>query len=187
MRKSIKRQGKQAEEEVSFILRSLGAEYQVFDDVTLKTPKGTTQIDHIVISPYGVFVIETKSHKGVIIGNDSYKYWLQVLKGYRYSFYSPYRQNYAHLITLYKLFNLSYKYFLGLICFTSDTVNLYKCNCSRVLHISSLRQTIQAYKNILLSPSQVEELCYKLKTNSFNSKYMEKKHIKYVKSLQGKV
>jgi hypothetical protein len=186
LKRSLKAQGKQAEQQVSFILRNLGSEYRVFDDVTLKTPKGTTQIDHVVISPYGIFVIETKSHKGTIIGSEDYKYWLQILRGSRYSFYSPFLQNYAHLKTLYKLFNLNYKYFLGLICFTSDSVNLYKCTCSRVVHISNLAQVIANYKTILLSSNDIERLSYLLKTNSYNSKYMEQKHIKYVKSLQRK-
>lgn len=186
MKKSLKVQGKQAEQQVSFILRNLGKEYQVFDDITLKTPKGTTQVDHVVLSPYGVFVVETKSHKGMIIGDDNWKYWIQVLRGKRYSFYSPFLQNYAHLKTLYNLFNLNYKYFLGLICFTSDNVNLFKCNCSRALHISCLAQTILGYKTRLLSDTDVECLAYILKTSSYNSKYMAQKHIKYVKSLQRK-
>ena len=36
-------------------------EYAVFDDITLDTSLGPTQIDHIVVSRYGVFVVETKN------------------------------------------------------------------------------------------------------------------------------
>ncbi len=41
-------------------------EYRVLNNIMLKTERGTTQIDHIVLSLYGVFVIETKNYKGWI-------------------------------------------------------------------------------------------------------------------------
>ncbi len=42
-------------------------QYHIIDNVTISNDqKGTTQIDHIVISKYGIFVIETKNMKGWI-------------------------------------------------------------------------------------------------------------------------
>lgn len=41
------------------ILMQLPDEYYVMDDVMLKITNGTTQIDHKVVSKYGVFAIET--------------------------------------------------------------------------------------------------------------------------------
>ena len=35
--------------------------YTLFKNVTLPTEDGTTQIDHVIVSRYGVFVIETKN------------------------------------------------------------------------------------------------------------------------------
>lgn len=42
--------------------------YHLIRNVTLLTEDGTTQIDHIIVSPYGVFVVETKNMKGWIFG-----------------------------------------------------------------------------------------------------------------------
>lgn len=67
--RALKIQGNEAEKGVADILYSLGSAYNVFNNVMLKTGKGTTQIDHVVISRYGIFVIETKSHKGTIFGD----------------------------------------------------------------------------------------------------------------------
>ena len=53
------------------ILMQLPDEYHVMDDVMLKTTNGTTQIDHIVVSKYGIFAIETKNYRGEIYGNDN--------------------------------------------------------------------------------------------------------------------
>ena len=41
-------------------------QYHLIKNVTLPTDDGTTQIDHIVVSQFGVFVIETKNMKGWI-------------------------------------------------------------------------------------------------------------------------
>ena len=39
----------------------------------------TSQIDHIVINPNGVFIIETKNYSGRIYGQESQLEWTQVL------------------------------------------------------------------------------------------------------------
>ncbi len=39
-------------------------EYHLINNATLPAQKGTTQIDHIIVSRYGVFVVETKNMKG---------------------------------------------------------------------------------------------------------------------------
>ena len=45
-------------------------EYIVLNDLMLPTSYGTTQIDHVVLSLYGVYVIETKNYTGTLIGNE---------------------------------------------------------------------------------------------------------------------
>ncbi len=52
-------------------------EYHLIKNVTLPTPDGTTQIDHVIVSKYGVFVIETKNMKGWIFGSSNQKVWTQ--------------------------------------------------------------------------------------------------------------
>jgi hypothetical protein len=55
-----------------------------------------TQIDHLVVSNYGIFAIETKAHMGWIFGNGYDKYWTEVIFRDKFRFYNPVRQNYAH-------------------------------------------------------------------------------------------
>lgn len=57
--------------------------YRVFNDIVLPRPdgKGTTQIDHVVVSPFGIFVIETKNYAGWIFGDETSRYWTQVIHG----------------------------------------------------------------------------------------------------------
>ena len=54
---SPKQKGKRGELRVHDILMQLPDEYHVLDDVVLNTERGTTQIDHVVVSKYGVFAI----------------------------------------------------------------------------------------------------------------------------------
>ena len=53
--------------------------YHLIPDVTLPTPNGTTQIDHVIVSRYGIFVIETKTYKGWIYGGERDAKWTQVI------------------------------------------------------------------------------------------------------------
>ena len=43
--------------------------YRRYLDVTLPTVDGTTQIDHVFVSVFGVFVVETKNKGGWIFGS----------------------------------------------------------------------------------------------------------------------
>jgi len=45
-------------------------QYHLIKNVTLPTTDGTTQIDHIIVSRYGIFVVETKNMKGWIFGSE---------------------------------------------------------------------------------------------------------------------
>lgn len=57
-----------------------GPEYRLLNDLTLPDGDGsTTQIDHFLLSPYGLFVIETKNYKGWIFGGERQKTWTQKL------------------------------------------------------------------------------------------------------------
>ena len=55
-------------------LNKLPGEYLFLSDVMLEIDGKTTQIDHIVFSKYGIFVIETKQRNTYITGNEHDKY-----------------------------------------------------------------------------------------------------------------
>ena len=73
--------GDTGELEISSALKSLPDYYHIIDDVLLQTKKGSTQLDHVIVSPFGIFVIETKNHKGMIFGDCCGQVWTQVLNG----------------------------------------------------------------------------------------------------------
>ena len=71
--------GRIGEQRVAHILGRLPKDrYRIINNLLLRTSSGgTTQIDHVVISEYGIFVIETKFYKGWIYGGESSEYWTQ--------------------------------------------------------------------------------------------------------------
>lgn len=72
-------------------------DYHLMNHVTLRMKDGTTQIDHILVSRFGVFVIETKDYKGWIFGNAQHATWTQVLFKAKFKFQNPILQNLRHV------------------------------------------------------------------------------------------
>lgn len=71
--------------------------YTLLNDCTLPDEQNqTTQIDHILLSPFGIFVIETKNYKGWIFGNQHQKTWTQKIYKKSFKFQNPLHQNYKH-------------------------------------------------------------------------------------------
>lgn len=100
---SPKFKGKMGEKVIQFQHKHFldNEQYVLFNDCTLPTSDGlTTQIDHILVSCFGVFVIETKNYKGWIYGGEHQKMWTQTLYKNKYKFQNPIHQNYKHIKVL---------------------------------------------------------------------------------------
>lgn len=78
-------------------------EYTVLNDILLKINDSTTQIDHIVISRSGIFVIETKNYKGWIHGHERSEYWTQTIYEYKQKLRNPIKQNWVHVLAIKEL------------------------------------------------------------------------------------
>jgi hypothetical protein len=72
-------------------------DYHLMNHVTLPMNDGTTQVDHILVSRFGVFVIEAKDYKGWIFANANQANWTQVLFNWKFRFQNPIFQNLRHV------------------------------------------------------------------------------------------
>ena len=116
---SPERIGQSGEVEVAEILSELPeSNYRVLNDVLIKVGNISIQIDHIVVSIYGIFVIETKNYKGWIIGKETSYEWTQCIYNFKNKFYNPIRQNYTHISVLKNILNLSDHFFIPIVVFT---------------------------------------------------------------------
>jgi hypothetical protein len=73
-----------------------GPDYHLMNHITVQLEDGTTQVDHILVSRFGVFVIETKDYKGWIFANAKHASWTQVLFTKKFKFQNPIFQNLRH-------------------------------------------------------------------------------------------
>jgi len=95
--------------------------YHLIPDLMLPTDDGTTQIDHVVVSRYGVFVVETKNYTGWIFGKERDAQWTQQLYKRKERIQNPLRQNYKHTKTLSDLTGIPGNYFKSVVVFAGDS------------------------------------------------------------------
>lgn len=72
-------------------------DYHLLNHVTVHLTDGTTQIDHILVSRFGIFVIETKDYTGWIFASANQRTWMQVIYKQKFRFQNPLLQNYRHV------------------------------------------------------------------------------------------
>lgn len=131
--------------------------YFLLNDKLLTNTENTTQVDHVVASIYGIFVIETKNYSGTIYGNEYADKWTQYIWGHKYPFHNPIKQNYAHIEAIRKLHPvLNDLNYISIIVFPNDIKLNVTSTKAHVIHASELLQTILSYSE---------------KTTSFNSVY----------------
>lgn len=97
--------------------------YADLHNVTLPTPDGgSTQIDHLIFSPYGVFVLETKNLKGWIFGSERQAEWTQKIhKNHSQKFQNPLRQNYLHTQTVRAMLGLPAEQVHSVVAFVGES------------------------------------------------------------------
>lgn len=91
--------------------------YVSLNNITLQTGNGTTQIDHIIVSKFGIFVIEAKNMDGWIFGDEKSAQWTQSLFGKKYRFQNPLHQNYRHTKALQEFLGIDQSKLISLVMF----------------------------------------------------------------------
>ena len=102
--------GNKGEKKVKDILKKIKDYHKVLNDITFVVGKTemSHQIDHILIHPHGVFVIETKNYYGEIICDTYDSFWIKVVKGNKEKIANPLKQNKSHMIVVKKLLKNKY-------------------------------------------------------------------------------
>lgn len=125
------------------------SEYKIIHDIKIKNPTRntkTSQIDHLVVSKYGIFSIETKAYKGKIYGKEYSRNWSQYLGNKKHDFMNPILQNYGHIKAVEAILKETYpgmKYF-SIIAFSPEA-NLegVKVKDAKICKISKVGKLIE--------------------------------------------
>lgn len=183
IRFSRRRSGDAGEKLVhSLIKRVASKDWVVFKDYMLSTDGKTTEIDHIVVNPRGVFVIETKDYGGKIYGKDTRSEWLQVIgkSKTKNKFYSPVKQNAAHVNRI--------KYILGNVPVFSVVVfvgnNAGRVHSKYIVKTGKLGKRLLKGKNVL-SGEDIKHIGSKLEKHK--SGISVAKHVHNIKEDQKKI
>jgi restriction system protein len=164
-------------------------EYTLFKDITLKISEGdTTQIDHIVVSPYGIFIIETKNMKGWIFIKRNPRVWTQSTYGGKYDFQNPVDQNYKHLKTVEKLININEKALISMVVFIKNN-EFKKGKPERVFNsIGALLKEIRSHnKKRLLSNDSIKMVCERIELHRMDrGRKTNKEHIRNLNNRHNK-
>jgi hypothetical protein len=158
-------------------------QYRLIKNVTLPTENGTTQIDHLIVSPYGVFVIETKNMKGWIYGSKNEPYWTQKIFKYSSKFQNPIHQNYKHVKTLEQLLGLKDNQIHSLIVFVGECK--FKTEIPEsVTYGAGYIRYIKSKKEPVLSQEKAFEVLDLIETKRLSRSFKtDREHVAHVKNI----
>lgn len=199
---------------VAAVMKSLPSQYHVLNDIILDTGTKlekyqpqiygvdnfkhitrngkvysvihqTTQLDHIIVSNYGIFVIETKNHKGFIFGDLNGAVWTQTFRGAgHFTFYNPVQQNEGHLRNLSKQTGIKRNFMTGMIVFTNPEANLENVKCPFCYTVDQLYNAILSFNKPIWNNKQVVRVIQAIEKLNSNSYFKAKQHEEYVQHLK---
>lgn len=157
--------------------------YRLFKNVTLPTEDGTTQIDHVIVSRHGVFVIETKNMKGWIFGSPEQKFWTQKIYRHTNKFQNPLHQNYKHTQTLQSALEPDPGKVFSLVVFAGDST--FKTPMpDNVVCAGDYIQFIKRKTQTILSDSKVLDICAKIESGRLKPTIKtHREHVRHVKTI----
>lgn len=152
--------GGTAERDVHWLLKQLPREFIVLHDILLPNAEWTqrSQIDHLVISRYGIFCIETKGWTGKIYGNGNSSHVSVFYGGQRYRQYSPFAQNQSHLRTLNHLLGDYLRAPIIPLTVFPQAAQLTLYDTTGAISLDALLPTIQSYTKEIYSEQAVASI-----------------------------
>ena len=176
--------GQIGENDVKRILSYLPKEeYIVLNDVLLPSNNRMTQLDHVVVSLYGIFVIETKNYSGTIYGSPNSQQWTQYSHGQKYSFHNPLFQNQVHVDAILKKTHVYSRDIIPLVVFTGSAC-IKAGQCRSVINIEQLYETIKRYQNKIFTPEQID---YYARIIDFAIEESDENKRKHIQSVQDRI
>jgi len=157
--------------------------YHLIKNVTLPTEDGSTQIDHIVVSIYGIFVVETKNIRGWIYGSPKQRMWTQKIYKHSSKFQNPLHQNYKYVKILQSLLGVSEQQIYSVVVFVGGST--FKTEMpDNVTHGRGYISFIRSKTNSVIPESEVKEITDKIENGRLTPSFKTNRdHVKHVKNI----
>lgn len=162
----------------------LPPDYHLMNHITLRVNDGTTQVDHVLVSRFGVFVIETKDYKGWLFANEDQAKWTQVLFHWKFRFQNPIVQNRRHVLAVKRLLDfLPPDAIKSAVVFTGDAE--FKTDIPRgVFRIPEFIGYVRGHSEELMSLNRVQFCVGRLETERLA--VTRKTDVEHIQSLRRK-
>jgi hypothetical protein len=138
--------------------------YVPLNNLTMPTTSGTTQIDHVIVSKYGIFVIETKNIDGWIFGDERSPQWSIVKPGRKYRIQNPLHQNYRHVKAIAEFLDLEEDRLHSLVMFWGECE--FKTEMPRNVMLTGYATYIKSFEKILFTDVEVISIAEALKNGA---------------------
>ncbi|MDF2947470.1 MAG: hypothetical protein K0S51_2149 [Bacillales bacterium] len=171
------------------VLEKLGNNQKLLTNLYIPKEDGTTtEIDLVLISNTGIYVIESKNYSGWIFGDEKNKNWTQSLPNKRKNqFFNPVWQNSAHINALKNVLEFKNDDFYKSYIVFSERCTLKKINVSSKIKVikrdsflKSIKSDIECSSKLLSEP-EVDKLYNFLQKFSLASDNIKKNHINRLK------
>lgn len=182
----FKVRGRNGESKVNNCLRKFkGKDFARAKDIMLPFRGKTSQIDNLLISRYGIFVIETKNYTGIIKGRENSPKWLQVFPNSVQNpreFYNPVWQNEGHVKSLQALLTESFPNlrYHNIVVFSNECI---PPEIPNVINLKELHSTLKARMTgpPVLSSEDVLAIKKSIDKNNIKDSKKRSEHVVYAK------
>lgn len=181
-----KTRGRSGEATVDRCLRKFKRKgFTRFRDVMLPTRSQTAQIDNILVSPAGIFVIETKNYGGTIKGQPDQAQWVQRFPGSKQpsrEFFNPIWQNNGHIRALRELLGSSFPHvkYHNVVVFSNNCVFP---DIPGVVSFKGLKSYLKREMKgkSFLSENDVENIKSIIERNNITNRKQRSEHVAFAK------
>lgn len=161
--------------------------YRVLNDLLIPRSDGKmTQIDHVVVSTFGLFVIETKNYQGLILGRDRDNEWTQILnKRTRHRFLSPVIQNRIHVRALREMLpDIDADCFHSIVVFSNGAKLRTEVTDTHVVNVRDLLRTIRSYTTPKLTEEQITQVIERIAAVDNKDRGSRREHVARIRDLK---
>lgn len=144
----------------------------------------TSEVDIVLVTTKGIYVIENKNYSGWVFGNEHYKNWYQTFpNGEKYTFYNPIWQNRTHIRALSQFLNFEMSVFHSYIVFTGENFKGKIQHDSEDFTVATHENILRLLNNDILgkysifSSNDVDNIAMKLYSCSNVNDYIKQQHI----------
>jgi len=134
--------------------------YHHFRKIILPTSRGSSEIDHLIVSPFGLFVIENKKRSGWIFGDENNRYWTAVHFRRKYQFQNPLHQNFGHVKALEEVLGINASKIHAAVVFRGRF--RFKTPVPNNVFLRSCASWVGGKREVLLEDAEVDRVLYVL-------------------------